>query len=52
MQIEWSEGEVLKLTGFGTEVEKEVHEHQRTSWVIHFQVNLAEPPWICRRSVG
>jgi hypothetical protein len=27
MQIEWSEGEVLKLTGVGTEVEEEVHEH-------------------------
>jgi hypothetical protein len=26
MQIEWSEGEVLKLTGVGTEVEEEVHE--------------------------
>jgi hypothetical protein len=27
MQIEWSEGEVLKLTGVGTEVEEELHEH-------------------------
>ena len=26
MQIEWSEGEELKLTGVGTEVEEEVHE--------------------------
>ena len=26
MQIEWSEGEVLKLSGVGTEVEEEVHE--------------------------
>jgi hypothetical protein len=26
MQIEWSEGEVLKLTGVGAEVEEEVHE--------------------------
>ena len=27
VQIEWSEGEVLKLTGVGAEVEEEVHEH-------------------------
>ena len=26
MQIQWSEGEVLKLRGVGTEVEEEVHE--------------------------
>ena len=26
MQIEWSEGEVLKLTGVGTEVDEAVHE--------------------------
>ena len=26
-KIEWSDGEVLKLTGVGTEVEEEVHEH-------------------------
>ena len=26
MQIEWSEGEVVKLTGVGTEVEEAVHE--------------------------
>ena len=26
MQIEWSEGEVLKLTGVGTDVEEEVQE--------------------------
>ena len=27
MQIEWSEGEVLKLAGVGTEVEEVVYEH-------------------------
>jgi hypothetical protein len=27
MQIEWSEGEVMKLTRVGAEVEEEVHDH-------------------------
>ena len=50
MQIEWSEGEVLKLTGVGTEVEEGVHERVRARIICEPRTKGSVfPSWLLMR---